>query len=149
VCAVRCLVLSGFYQTVAPGVGRDAEPRAFFTLRLLLLGKITLRNRWRAWSVPAPLRPPRSVLTPGPGPCLMRHGSWSWSCRPRQHPGVGGRCHTFDVHGLPNAEKRDTRRRGWGRVSKGAGGAEAVGSRTAYAWALAHDEMESREVHPK
>ena len=45
--------------------------------------------------------------------------------------------------------KHATHRRGWGRVSKGAGGAEAVGSRTAYAWALAHDEMESREVHPK
>ena len=147
-CVVRCLVLSVTKRLLPESDATLNLARSSHYYGFSYLVRLPCATAG-AWSVPAPLRPPRSVLTPGPGPCLMRHGSWSWSCRPRQHPGVGGRCHTFDVHGLPNAEKRDTRRRGWGRVSKGAGGAEAVGSRTAYAWALAHDEMESREVHPK
>ena len=92
------------------------------------------------------LRARSSLLALAPASCVMAHGHGHAGHASTQASVVGATLSTFMGCQTP---KHATHRRGWGRVSKGAGGAEAVGSRTAYAWALAHDEMESREVHPK
>jgi hypothetical protein len=145
VCVVRCLVLSVTKRLLPESDATLNLARSSHYYGFSYLVRLPCATAG-AWSVPAPLRPPRSVLTPGPASCVMAHGHGHVGHASTRASVVGATLSTFMGCQTP---KHATHRRGWGRVSKGAGGAEAVGSRTAYAWALAHDEMESREVHPK